>query len=79
MKSDIGAHVRLWKGDPGAVGHWIVTPSTTRPGYYVFSPAKWPNWTAYMQKNAQGWIKGYIGDPGFQGYFKPTCENGQTL
>ena len=68
-------NVKGWQGDPGPQGHWMITQKGTvivgnqSLPTYVFTTEQWPNRHMYMQNVGGGYVKGYDGDPGRQGYF----------
>ena len=78
MQNNKDGNVRGWNGDPGPQGHWKFTQKGTVTignevvPTFVFTSVKWPNWFMYMQKNKEGNIRGWNGDPGPQGYFIMT-------
>ena len=68
-------NVRGWQGDPGPQGHWMITQKgTVSVGNqslptYVFNTERWPKRYIYMQNATAGFVRGWDGDPGIQGYF----------
>ena len=75
MQNGADGNVRGWNGDPGHQGHWYVEQKGTviieeqHIPTYTFKPKAYPAWYMYMQKNADGNVRGLNGDPDTQGYF----------
>ena len=49
-----------------------LTMSFDEAYYYCLSPKKWQNWHMYMEDNKDGYVRGWNGDPGPQGYWQFT-------
>lgn len=67
--------VRIYEGDPGSQGHWLITPCDD--GTIVLTTEKWPQYYMYVQDSPSGDVQGISTKPedlDNRAYFILSCD-----